>query len=368
VPSAAASQGRMTSFSSWGPTQDGRIKPDVVAAGAEDNQRDGTAGDPDPQITATACETRVTAAGFTRDNCLTIDAAYRAKRGTSMATPAVTGGAALVLEQQASAPLVTGDVALDSDSLKALLVHTATDLQSHFPANGAFMTLQSCTANPAAQDCWPVPAVTPGTVQDGPDYVNGWGLVNTQAAAQKVINGNPAVTIKPSGCPNDRTYTPLPFNSPLSIGGDPAPLGIAGCSTTSIWDWVGYLDVPAGTTQLKVTIAWDDTPSAPPGTAIADLINNDLDLVVVAPSTVAGNRYNYSWWLDPACPYRPAVPVTSSNFDPTTYADKRNNVEQVVVNNPSSGQWKVIVNSPGTASAGVAQPFAIMISLPPTLP
>jgi hypothetical protein len=374
APSAAASFGRMTSFSSWGPTQDGRIKPDLVAAGAEDNQRDsvricGTAGAPpapacevDPQITSTVC---TTVAGA---NCATADNAYGVKRGTSMAAPAVTGGAGLVLHQQAVSGLVAGDTALDSDSLKAVLVHSATDLQAHFPANGAFMTMQNCSGTAGAQDCWPAPAVNPGTVQDGPDYVNGWGLINVQAAAQKVIDGNPQVTIKPSGCPNDRVYAKLPFNSPLNIGGDPATLGIGGCSTASIWDWVGYITVPAGTTQLKITIAWDDPASVPPGAgATADLINNDLDLVVVAPASVAGNRYNYSWWLDPTCPYRPAVPVTSANFDPTTYSDKRNNVEQVIVNNPAAGNWKVIVNSPGTASAGVPQPFGIAISMPPSL-
>ena len=97
------------------------------------------------------------------------------------------------------------------------------------------------------------------------------------------------MTIRPSGCPNDRDYTQLPFNSPLSIGGDPSSIGIAGCSTASIWDWVGYITVPAGTTQLKITIAWDDTPSAPPaGGATANLINSDLDLVVVPVSGIGG--------------------------------------------------------------------------------
>ena len=288
-----------------------------------------------------------------------------------MATPAVTGGAGLLLHQQAISGMVAGDTALDSDSLKALLVHTATDLQAHFPANGAFMTLQNCSGIAAAQDCWPVPAVAAGTVQDGPDYVNGWGLVSIQAAAQKVIDGNPQVTIMPSGCPNNRVYAQLPFNSPLNIAGDPATLGITGCSTASIWDWVGYITVPAGTTELKVTIAWDDTASVPPGAgAVADLINNDLDLVAVPVAGIGGaatGPYNYSWWLDPACPYRPAVRVAVNTWSPATYADHRNNVEQVIVDNPAAGTWKLIVNSPGPAAAGASQPFGIMISMPPSL-
>jgi len=231
--------------------------------------------------------------------------------------------------------------------------------------------LQNCSGVAAAQDCWPVPAVAAGTVQDGPDYVNGWGLVNIQAATQKVIDGNPQVTIMPSGCPNNRVYAQLPFNSPLNIGGNPAPLGIAGCSTTSIWDWVGYISVPAGTTQLRITIAWDDAASVPPGAgATTSLINNDLDLVVVPVAGIGGaptGPYNYSWWLDPACAYRPAARVAVNTWSPATYADHRNNVEQVIVDNPVAGTWKVIVNSPGTATAGVSQPFGIMISMPPSL-
>jgi subtilisin family serine protease len=96
VPSNAASQGRMTTLSSWGPTHDGRIKPDLVAPGAEDNLRDGTAGDPDPRITSSSC---VPNSG----NCLNVaTTAYNALRGTSMASPAVTGSAGLVLDQEAT--------------------------------------------------------------------------------------------------------------------------------------------------------------------------------------------------------------------------------------------------------------------------
>ena len=133
--------GRMTTFSSWGPTRDGRIKPDVVAAGAENNTRDGTLGDPDPRITSAVC---TPAAG----NCVSISNVpanqYGALRGTSMATPAVTGGIGLLMEHQAASGLAILDVALDSDSTKALLIHTATDLQAHFPPGGAFMNLGTC--------------------------------------------------------------------------------------------------------------------------------------------------------------------------------------------------------------------------------
>jgi hypothetical protein len=215
-----------------------------------------------------------------------------------------------------------------------------------------------------------VPAVAPGTVQDGPDYVNGWGLLNVQAAAQKVITRNPQLILQPSGCSTNVTFVQLPFNSPLPVGGNPASLGLVGCPA-SIWDWVGYINVPGGTTQLTVSIAWDDQPSPPPGLgATAALLVNDLDLVVT-PGTGMGGAFtptgphNYSWRLDPACPYLQAVPVAVNTFSPATFADKRNNVEQVVVNAPAAGQWRVVVQSIGLAAP---QPFGIVISMPPSVP
>jgi Subtilase family/Thrombospondin type 3 repeat len=363
APATPAALGRMTTFSSWGPTQDGRIKPDIVSAGSENDARDGVIPDPnDGQITSTVC-TATAANG----NCTTIDNAYGQNLGTSMAAPAVTGGAGLVLQHQATAGLATGDVALDSDSLKALLIHTAVDLSVHFPNGGAFMTLGNC--NGVANACWPVPAVAAGVVQDGPDYVNGWGLTDLQAAANKVTARNPQVTLQPSGCPNNVVFAQMPFNSPLGVGGDPASIGITGCSTASIWDWVGYITVPAGTTQLKVTIAWDDPASPPPGAgATASLLANDLDLVVTPYSAIGGTPtglHNYSWRLDPACPYLQAVPVAVNSFSPATFADHRNNVEQVVVNAPAAGTWRIVVQSIGVATP---QPFAIVISTPPSNP
>ena len=381
-PSNAPAFGRMTNFSSWGPTQDGRIKPDLVSAGAEDNQRDvnaagtgytqacGTTGapappacDPDPQINSTVCD--VVVGG---DTCNVVSNSYGGKSGTSMASPSVTGATALLMEEQAVSGTAAGDTPLDSDSLKALLIHTAIDLPAHFPAGGAFMALQDCDGDSVADDCWPTFAV--GAGGDGPDYVNGWGLINVPAALEKVVARNPSIVLRPSSCPTGVTLSELPFNSPLDIGGDPASVGLSGCGTSSIWDWVGYLTVPAGTTELKVTIAWNDPGvPAPAAGATASLLANDLDLIVTPYSGVGGTPtgdHNYSWRLDPACPYLEAIQVSSPTWSPATYADQRNTVEQVVVNAPTPGTYRIVVQGIGLTTP--TQPFAIMVSMPPSNP
>ena len=86
----------MTSFSAWGPTNDGRIKPDVVTCGVD----------------LFSC----TAEG---------NAEYDTYSGTSMAVASATGGAALLNDLYQN--LFPGRV-MRSATLKGLLIHTADDL------------------------------------------------------------------------------------------------------------------------------------------------------------------------------------------------------------------------------------------------
>lgn len=117
---AAAS---VVDFSSWGPTDDGRIKPDLVANG--DSVNSSVAFDP---TTNAASST-----------------AYDSYSGTSMATPSAAGSAALLVQLYGQ---LFPSGALRASTLKALLIHTADDL---------------------------------GTA--GPDYRHGWGLINVKTAA-----------------------------------------------------------------------------------------------------------------------------------------------------------------------------------------
>jgi hypothetical protein len=85
----------MSSFSSWGPTDDGRIKPDIVADGVS-------------VFSTTA----------------THDSSYDYKNGTSMATPNAAGS--LLLLQELSQQLSPKKF-LRSTTVKALAIHTANE-------------------------------------------------------------------------------------------------------------------------------------------------------------------------------------------------------------------------------------------------
>ncbi len=110
----------MSSFSSWGPSDDGRIKPDLVAAGVS--------------ISSTL------ATGLN---------SYGVLSGTSMSTPSVTGGLALLQDLHKK---LTGNY-MRSATLKALAIHTI-------------------------REAGPTP---------GPDYMFGWGLLDVERAAEVVL-------------------------------------------------------------------------------------------------------------------------------------------------------------------------------------
>lgn len=116
----------MSSFSSWGPVDDGRIKPDIVAMGVN--------------VFSTAI------AGEQTDS-------YMSMSGTSMAAPNATGSLFLLQELYHSR---NGGNYMRSATLKALAIHTAKEA---------------------------------GT-SPGPDYRFGWGLLDVQGAAEMVINEN----------------------------------------------------------------------------------------------------------------------------------------------------------------------------------
>jgi subtilisin family serine protease len=142
----------ITGFTSFGPTDDGRLKPDIVAPGC---QNGGDAGITSPSFIdldppGPLGPNGNLDAGETQN-------AYVVKCGTSMATPVAAGAAALLVQQWRS----TRPARPLGHTVKAILVHTATDLGNA-----------------------------------GPDFRFGWGALNARAAIDLVIADDNADFIK----------------------------------------------------------------------------------------------------------------------------------------------------------------------------
>jgi hypothetical protein len=158
----------MTSFSSWGPTDDGRIKPDVCGPG---------------------CTLRSCAVG----------GGYWNACGTSMSTPATAGTIALMLEALQSAGLSYTTVL--PSTIKGILVNTAVDLGlSGFP--------------------------------NGPDFAFGHGKVDGVEAVEKIISGEPSYLENSITTGTTHIYDlTIPSTSKLKVTlvwDDPGGMGIAG--------------------------------------------------------------------------------------------------------------------------------------------
>ncbi|MBU6274872.1 MAG: S8 family serine peptidase, partial [Bacteroidetes bacterium] len=146
APYTGPSQVLPSTFHGWGPTDDGRIKPDIVAKGVG-------------VYSSTA----------------TGDATYANYNGTSMASPAVTGTLVLLQQRWAelNAPLLSSPPPpLTSAQLKALVCHTA--LEAGLP---------------------------------GPDPVYGWGLLNAEGAVQLMAGRGDTTLLESMSLANGATYT-----------------------------------------------------------------------------------------------------------------------------------------------------------------
>ena len=220
----------ITSFTSWGPCDDGRIKPDVVAPGCQS----------DDDLGVTSCYE---------------SSGYASFCGTSMAAPTVSGLSALLL-QDYRAQYPQRDAPLNS-TLKLMLVHSAVDIR-----------------NP------------------GPDYQSGYGSVRIKDSIDFMRGG---------------------YFHELEVDQDENRSFVVRIET--------------GEQPLKVTLVWDDVPGTP---NVLPALINDLDLRVYDP---AGGQY-FPWTLNPANPGAPAV---------RSQPDHLNNIEQVVVDNPQPGMWRIEV-------------------------
>ena len=245
----------VTSFSSSGPADDGRIKPDIAANGWELYSTDDDS-----------------------------DSDYTTLSGTSMSSPNAAGSLGVLIEHWRDTHPSAGD--MRSATLKGLILHTADETGS----------------------------------ADGPDYMYGWGLMNTHTAADTIsADVSEPETISEQTLTNGGTYE-------LSIAGD-------------------------GSSELRATICWTDPPGNPPGNLLnptTKMLVNDLDLRIIkaSPSTTY-----YPWVLNPASPGSAA----------TTGDNDTDNIEQVVVSSPGTSQYTVSVTHKGSLS-GSSQNFSLIIT------
>ncbi|MBS1781844.1 MAG: S8 family serine peptidase [Bacteroidetes bacterium] len=107
--------------------------------------------------------------------------------------------------------------------------------------------------------------------------------------------------------------------------------------------------VPPNASQLKVMLYWNDTPSSI--LASTNLVNN-LDLTVTEPS----GQLHHPLVLNPLPANVSAVALEG--------VDSLNNVEQIVVNNPTSGNYTVSVK--GTTLLSSKQKFVVVYDIIPT--
>jgi Subtilase family len=216
--------------SSFGPTDDGRVKPDLVAKGAD-------------VVTTYATD----------------GSSYSSKYGTSFSAPVVTGSVNLLRQLRSN----LGFKPLLSSSLKGVAIHTATDL-----------------------------GLT------GPDYKFGWGLINTQKAAELLVS--------------DSLDAGLSHVKEAVLQQD---------------DSVEFEVVATGSGPLKVTICWTERPGDPTNSKVLNYrtstLVNKINVEVLKDSTVY-----YPWVLDVE---NPSLPATKG-------VNTVDNVKQVLIDNTVSGE------------------------------
>lgn len=225
----SASSVRMSSFSGWGPSDDGRIKPDVVGQGVNVFSSVGTADD-----------------------------AYDTYQGTSMSSPNVTGGLALVHQHA----MTTYRRRLRSATIKGLAIHTARE------------------AGPSI----------------GPDYQFGWGLVDVLGMVNMITNDRITSRVLEKNLTNravfDTTATYVANTGPIVVTlcwTDPAGAAVSRQLNNRNARLINDLDIRLYGPNGDSTLPYRLSPTAPGAAATTgdNVVDNVEKIFLAAP--VAGN-------------------------------------------------------------------------------
>lgn len=246
----------ISSFSSYGPTDDGRIKPDIAAQGEN-----------------------------VYSSIETYNSAYGYYNGTSSASASVAGG--ITLLQQYWKTLNSNY--MWSSSVRGIIAHTAND-------RGAL----------------------------GPDYAYGWGLMNTERAAQLIYSNNKSTLVKEENLANGKEYR--------------------------LYVVAGKANQP-----LVATLAWTD-PAGNIGNNNADdetqALINDLDISIIKKDNSGNTQTFYPWKLGGIHNYTAAATRNSVN--------SVDNIEKAEVDHPD-GLYQVIIRHKGNLQQG-NQNFSLILS------
>jgi hypothetical protein len=215
----------VTYFTSWGPTDDDRLKPDVSAPGCQSNGDGG--------VTSTS------ASG---------DTAYVTYCGTSMAAPTVTGLSALLLEDYRMQYPERPDFL--PSTLKTLLAHNAEDIE-----------------------------------EPGPDYKTGYGSIRIQRTIDFMRSGSFLEDDATQG--SVQTFlVVVDAGDPelkVTLAWDDAP-GTPNVSPALVNDLDIRVFDPTGTQHYPWTLGGLANPSAPAVQTQPDHVNNLEQVYVAAPA------------------------------------------------------------------------------------
>jgi len=253
-------------FSNWGPTRDGRLKPEIVANGQD---------------------------VYSSSTDISGNGTYTTASGTSSATASVTGSIALLRERLAQVGIHNPSAAL----IKALIFATADD-----------------AGNP------------------GPDYQFGFGVMNTDKAADLILKNK--YFFNPAGGPLKSHF-------------------IEGVLTNGT-SWTIHLYTGSGPDLVRATLVWADSESYLANGPTNAMLVNDLDVKIIQSGTTNG-----AYYLNPFSP--PAAAVQGDNV--------LDNAEQAAWTSTNlTGSITIQISHKGTLKDAwyngntTNQPFALVVT------
>ncbi len=252
-----------------------------------------------------------------------------------MAAPVVSGIYALMMEAMTSRFGTDFASTPPLPSLfRALVIHTSHDMER---ASGSFRDQN----NPDIG--------VPMIYARGPDFATGYGLVDARAVIDLIL---------------------------ASDGDERIHWSESSVDDHQVVEYEFVVDERTSLSPLRATLAWDDMGGSSMLAVTEPQLVNDLDIVLVDPNGVAHSPWHLAPLPFDATTYESGIdPITTADLgeaprcassiywqgDATLMCeDHLNNVEQVVVDSPVAGRWRMLVR--GHAVSEGPQPFSVVLT------